>query len=128
MQNVLEEIIKHKKKDLEEVKKKHSLTSIDQKIKLTNNYLDFKKTLIDNTRKNCVSLIAEIKKASPSAGILVKDFDHVKIADLYSKSGACCLSVLTEEKFFFGNLNYIKEIKKKIKIPILAKDFFIYPF
>tara|TARA_B110000967_G_scaffold138726_1_gene141665 strand:+ start:1706 stop:2509 length:804 start_codon:yes stop_codon:yes gene_type:complete len=128
MQNVLEEIIKHKKKDLEEVKKKHSLTSIDQKIKLTNNYLDFKKTLIDNTRKNCVSLIAEIKKASPSAGILVKDFDHVKIADLYSKSGACCLSVLTEEKFFFGNLNYIKEIKKKIKIPILAKDFFIDPF
>jgi len=128
MQNILEKIIKQKKKDLEVIKKNNSLNSIDRRIKFTENYLNFKKTLIDNGKKNQVSLIAEIKKASPSVGVIVKDFDHVKIANIYSKNGAACLSVLTEEKFFLGNLNYIKEIKKEIKIPILAKDFFIDPF
>ena len=128
MQNILEKIIKQKKKDLEVIKKNNSLNSIDRRIKFTENYLNFKKTLIDNEKKNQVSLIAEIKKASPSVGVIVKDFDHVKIANIYSKNGAACLSVLTEEKFFLGNLNYIKEIKKEIKIPILAKDFFIDPF
>jgi len=125
MRNILEKIIIQKKIDLEDIKKKNSLSSIDQKIKSTNNYLDFKKTLIECSKKNHVSLIAEIKKASPSAGVIVKDFDHIKIADMYVNSGATCLSVLTEEKFF---LNYINEIKKKIKIPILAKDFFVDPY
>ena len=128
MQNVLEKIIVQKKQDLVQIKKKNSLSSIAEKIKLTNNYLDFKKTLVVREQQKLVSLIAEIKKASPSAGVLVKDFDHVKIAELYSSNGAACLSVLTEENFFLGNLNYIKEIKKKIKIPILAKDFFIDPY
>jgi indole-3-glycerol phosphate synthase len=128
MKNILEKIIKQKKIDLEAIKKKNSLSSIDQKIKSTNSYLNFKETLVGQDHKNHVSLIAEIKRSSPSAGIIVKNFDHVKIADMYSSSGATCLSVLTEEKFFLGNLNYIEEIKKKIKIPILAKDFFIDPF
>ena len=128
MENILKKIIKQKKIDLEDLKKKNSLTSIDKKIKSINNYLDFKKTLIEHNQKNCVSLIAEIKKASPSAGVIVKDFDHIKIAEMYSSNGATCLSVLTEEKFFLGSLNYIEEIKKKIKIPILAKDFFIDPY
>ena len=128
MRNILEKIIIQKKIDLEDIKKKNSLSSIDQKIKSTHNYLDFKKTLIEYGKKNHVSLIAEIKKASPSAGVIVKDFDHIKIADMYVNNGAACLSVLTEEKFFLGNLNYINEIKKKIKIPILAKDFFVDPY
>ena len=128
MQNILEKIIIQKKTDLEDIKKKNTLSSIDKKIKSTNNYLDFKKTLIEYSKKNYVSLIAEIKKASPSAGVIVKDFNHIKIADMYVNYGAACLSVLTEEKFFLGNLNYISEIKKKIKIPILAKDFFVDPY
>ena len=128
MKNILEKIIKQKKNDLKELKKKNSLDSIDKKIKNINNYLDFKKTLINREQKNFVTLIAEIKKASPSAGIIVKDFDPIKIASLYSSNGAACLSVLTEEKFFLGNLNYISDIKKKIKLPVLAKDFFIDPF
>ena len=128
MQNILEKIIKQKKIDLEDVKKKNTLSSIDRKIKSISSYLNFKDTLIYQTQKNHVSLIAEIKKSSPSAGIIVEDFDHIKIADMYSNNGATCLSVLTEEKFFLGNLNYIEEIKKKIKIPILAKDFFIDPY
>jgi len=128
MDNVLEKIIKKKKEDLESVKKKNSLASIENKIKSINIFLDFKKALIDNQYQKKVSLIAEIKKASPSAGIIIKDFDHVKIANLYSDNKATCLSVLTEERFFLGNLNYITDIKKKFKLPILAKDFFIDPY
>ena len=128
MKNILEKIIFQKKIDLVNIKKKNSLTDIDQRIKSTNNYLDFKKTLVENSKKNYVSLIAEIKKASPSAGVIVKDFDHVKIAGVYVDNGATCLSVLTEENFFLGNLNFIEEIKKKINIPILAKDFFVDPY
>jgi len=113
MKNVLEAIVKQKKEDLKVVKQQFSLTTIDNKIKSMNNFLDFKETIINHEKKNQVSLIAEIKKASPSAGIIIKDFDPIKIANLYSNNNAACLSVLTEEKFFLGNLNYITNIKKK---------------
>ena len=93
MQNILEKIIEQKKIDLVLIKKKNSLYNIEEKIKFTNNYLDFKKTLIDQDLQSHASLIAEIKKASPSAGIIVKNFDYMKIADLYSNNGATCLSV-----------------------------------
>ena len=128
MKNILEEIVKQKRKDLKAIKEKISLSSIDNKIKSVDNFLDFKKAILNNQEKMKVSLIAEIKKGSPSAGIIVKDFDHIKIANMYSENNATCLSVLTEEKFFYGNLNYISEIKKKLKLPILAKDFFIDPY
>ena len=128
MENVLKKIIKQKREDLKAIKQKVSLTAIENKIKFIDNFLDFKKAIITNEKQNKVSLIAEIKKASPSAGVIVKNFDHIKIAKLYSDNNAACLSVLTEEKFFFGSLNYISEIKKKFKLPILAKDFFIDPF
>ena len=128
MKNILEKIIIQKKIDLVDIKKKNSLIDIDKKIKLTNSYLDFKKTLVEHSEKKNVSLIAEIKRASPSAGVIVENFDHFKIANMYVNNGAVCLSVLTEEKYFLGNLNYIEEIKKKIKIPVLAKDFFVDPF
>ena len=101
MKNVLEKIVKQKKEDLKIVKERISLTAIDGKIKSINNFLNFKKTIIDREKQNQVSLIAEIKKASPSAGVIIKDFDPVKIAILYSNNNATCLSVLTEEKFFF---------------------------
>jgi len=113
MKNFLEKIITQKKEDLKDIKKKNSLTSIENKIKSIDNFLDFKRTLIDREKKNQVSLIAEIKKASPSAGVIVEDFDPVKISNLYSDNNATCLSVLTEEKFFLGSLNYINDIKKK---------------
>ena len=128
MENILEKIIKQKKEDHRAIKEKISLTTIENKIKSIDNFLDFKETLIDNQELKKVSLIAEIKKASPSAGVIVKNFDHLKIANLYSDNNAACLSVLTEEKFFLGNLNYITDIKKKIKLPVLAKDFFIDPY
>ena len=104
MINILEKIVKQKKEDLKTIKEKNSLSAIDNKIKSINNFLDFKKALNINQKQKKVSLIAEIKKASPSVGIIVKDFDFLKIANLYYDNNATCLSVLTEERFFLGSL------------------------
>jgi len=125
MTNVLDKIIQDKKESLKILKKDNTLNALEAKIKNFNNFLDFKETIVKN--KN-VSLIAEIKKASPSAGVLVKNFNHLNIAKMYIQNGATCLSVLTEEKHFLGKLDYIKDIKNEFKIPILAKDFFIDPY
>ena len=125
MANVLDKIIEDKKESLKLIKKTNSLDSIENKIKSLNNFLNFKKVIANN---KSASLITEIKKASPSAGELVKDFNHLNIAKMYVDNGATCLSVLTEEKHFLGKLDYIRDIKKKFKIPVLAKDFFIDPY
>ncbi len=124
MTNVLEKIIKEKKYSLDLIKKEKSLDILEKSIK-EQNFLNFKETIQKNQN---VSLITEIKKASPSAGVLVKNFDHLNIAKMYVDNGATCLSVLTEEKHFLGKLDYIQDIKKQFQIPILAKDFFIDPY
>ena len=125
MTNVLNKIIEDKKDSLKSIKKTNSLDSIENTIKSLNNFLNFKEVIANNKR---ASLITEIKKASPSAGELVKDFNHLNIAKMYVDNGATCLSVLTEEKHFLGKLDYIRDIKNKFKIPVLAKDFFIDPY
>ena len=125
MNNVLDKIIQDKKESLKLIKKANSLDSVESTIKSLNNFLNFKEVITNNKD---ISLITEIKKASPSAGKLVKDFNHLNIAKMYVDNGATCLSVLTEEKHFLGKLDYIRDIKKKFKIPVLAKDFFIDPY
>ena len=125
MANVLDKIIEDKKESLKQIKETNSLDSIENKIKSLNNFFNFKEVIADNKG---ISLITEIKKASPSAGELVKDFNHLNIARMYVDNGATCLSVLTEEKHFLGKLDYIRDIKNKFKIPVLAKDFFIDPY
>ncbi len=125
MTNILNKIIEDKKDSLKSIKKTNSLDSIENTIKSLNNFLNFKEVIANNKK---ASLITEIKKASPSAGELIKDFNHLNIAKMYIDNGATCLSVLTEEKHFLGKLDHIRDIKNKFKIPVLAKDFFIDPY
>ena len=81
-----------------------------------------------NLLNNKTSIIAEIKKASPSAGVIIQNYNPVEIANIYNTNNVTCLSVLTEEDYFLGNLIHISKIKEKVNLPILCKDFFIDKF
>ncbi len=126
--NTLNKIINIKIQKINKLKKITSIESLKNKIKDNITFIDFKKKIESNIINNKLSLIAEIKKASPSAGIIVKDYNPVDIAKKYYENKATCLSVLTEEDFFQGNLIHMYKIKQKINLPILCKDFFVDPF
>jgi len=127
-ENILEKIIKKKSEKIVNLKKTISLDSLNKLINTNNSFIDFKEKINNNLKKNKFSIIAEIKKASPSAGIIIKEYDPVEIANTYNNNKATCLSVLTEEDFFLGNLIHLSKIKQKIKLPILCKDFFVDKF
>ena len=105
-----------------------SIEILKSKIEENKSFINFKDKIIKNENNNKISIIAEIKKSSPSAGIIIENYDPVDIAKIYNKNNATCLSVLTEEDFFLGNISHISEIKKKVELPILCKDFFIDKF
>ena len=126
--NILEKIIKKKVVYIEQLKKTVDLSNLKDLINMNNSYLDFKEKICTNINENKISIIAEIKKASPSAGVIIKNYNPVEIANVYYKNNSTCLSVLTEEDFFLGKIDHIRQIKEKIKLPILCKDFFIDKF
>ena len=127
-ENILENIIKKKSKRILDLKKTISIDSLNELINTNKTFINFKEKIDNNIKENKFSIIAEIKKASPSAGVIIKDYDPIKIANIYDNNKATCLSVLTEEDFFLGNLIHISKIKEKISLPILCKDFFIDKF
>jgi len=127
-ENILEKIIKKKKEKIANLKRTISLDQLNKLIDANKIFINFKEQIENNIKDNKISIIAEIKKASPSAGVIIEDYDPVKIANIYNANKASCLSVLTEEDFFLGNLIHISKIKQKVNLPILCKDFFIDKF
>ena len=127
-ENILKKIIEKKTDKINNLKKNITIESLKKKISENNSFIDFREKIEKNIKSNKISIIAEIKKASPSAGVIINDYDPLKIAEIYKSNKATCLSVLTEEDFFFGNLIHISKIKQKINLPILCKDFFIFLF
>ena len=127
-ENILEKIIKNKIEKIDILKKSISLDSLKDRINENKSFMNFKEKIENNIKNDKISVIAEIKKASPSAGLIIEDYNPVNIAEIYNSNNATCLSVLTEEDFFLGNLIHISKIKQKINLPILCKDFFVDKF
>ncbi|WP_023648598.1 indole-3-glycerol phosphate synthase TrpC [Candidatus Pelagibacter ubique] len=127
-ENILNNIITKKIKRVDALKKSISLDSLNEIINKNKNFIDFKEKIQNNIIQDKISIIAEIKKASPSAGVIIEDYNPVEIAKIYNENNVTCLSVLTEEDFFLGNLIHISKIKQKFNLPILCKDFFIDKF
>ena len=126
--SVLKKICDNKTLEVNDLKKKISKEELLEKIKMQEPPRGFRKALNNKIKNNNYGLIAEIKKASPSKGLIKSNFNHVKIAEEYFKGGAACLSVLTEEKWFKGNINYLIDVRKYTKLPILRKDFILDPW
>ncbi len=101
-ENILKKIIDNKKTKINNLKKDISIDLLSQKIIENSTFIDFKKKIINNYNQDRISIIAEIKKASPSAGVIINDYNPVDIANIYKSNKVTCLSVLTEEDFFFG--------------------------
>jgi len=126
--SALEKIIKKKIEKIDLLKKSISLKLLIEKISENISFINFKDKIQNNIINKKISIIAEIKKASPSAGIIIRKYNPIEIAEIYYRNKTTCLSILTEEDFFLGNLIHISRVKEKINLPILCKDFFIDKF
>ena len=127
MKDILSKICENKKIELEKTKQRCSFSSLEKILQNKNNR-NFKELIINSQDKKNNNIIAEIKKASPSAGVIIKDYFPEIIAADYEKSGVGAISILTEATFFHGNLDHLSLINKKTNLPILRKDFIIDPY
>lgn len=127
MANILDQIIENKRSEVAIRKSAISLEQLKKQIASTPPCRDFY-TAVSKPNKRGLNVIAEVKRASPSAGVIRKDFDAVEIARTYQSCGADAISVLTDEKYFQGRLEYIERIKQAVALPILRKDFIIDPW
>jgi indole-3-glycerol phosphate synthase len=122
----LEAIVWHKEQEVERQREQLPLKELQRQLEQAPPVRDFVAALTQSPRP--VSLIAEVKRASPSRGILRDPFDPVAIARSYEAGGASCLSVLTDERFFQGSGEYLRQIRQAVGIPILCKEFILYPY
>ena len=121
--HILEEIVLHKRQEVAQMRLESPLAEIQEQLKDAPKVRDFLKALQDNS--HCPSLIAEVKKASPSKGIIREDFDPINIAKSYERGGAACLSVLTDSHFFKGSFDNLRRVRKSVELPLLCKEFII---
>jgi len=119
---ILNEIIAYKKEELAETKRRLPLSEVKATALDSEPVRAFDKSIFGDEG---IKLIAEVKKASPSKGVIREDFDAVRIATIYEQSGASCISVLTEQKYFQGKLEHLNAIRKAVQLPLLRKDFII---
>jgi indole-3-glycerol phosphate synthase len=121
----LEKILDHKKKEVVALKKQAPLEELVLKCKNKTFHGPSFAKAVSRDANSQVKLIAEIKKSSPSKGLLRKDFDPLAIAKIYESSGVQAISILTDQEFFEGHLNYLKQVSHEVSIPVLRKDFII---
>lgn len=124
--HILEEIVWNKETEVAQLREKLPLADLQRQALTAPPPRDFVAALRQGKTKP--ALIAEVKKASPSKGVLRSDFDPVAIALSYQKGGASCLSVLTDERFFQGSFNNLTQIRAAVALPLLCKDFLLYPY
>src|SRR3989338_31326 len=120
---ILNEIIANKKEELTRLKADFPEKGLVQGLKMRIKHLPPTRDFIKAVSGNDIKIIAEVKKASPSKWIIKKDFNPVEIAKTYEMNGAAAISVLTEEKYFHGHIDYLREIKEEVSLPLLRKDF-----
>ena len=120
---ILEYIIAGKKAELDRLKADFPVKGLVQGLKMRIKQLPPTRDFIKAITGKDIKIIAEVKKASPSKGIIKKDFNPVEIAKIYEMNGASAISVLTEEKHFHGHIEYLREIKEAVSLPLLRKDF-----
>ncbi|MCA9086212.1 MAG: indole-3-glycerol phosphate synthase TrpC [Planctomycetaceae bacterium] len=125
MANVLEQIVDHKRQEVAESQGRRSFSDLEQHLATAPPVRPFLEAL---RAAVAPGLIAEVKKASPSAGIIRSDFAPVEIARTYEQAGATCLSVLTDEKYFQGHLDFLIRIRQAVAIPVMRKEFIIDPY
>lgn len=125
-QNILEEIVWHKEKEVAQRRERVPLVELQRQALEAPPVRDFGAALRQSQTRP--ALIAEVKKASPSKGVIREDFDPVAIAQSYARGGAACLSVLTDDKFFQGSFENLRQVRAAVELPLLCKDFLIYPY
>lgn len=125
---ILENIVEHKTDEIASAKVAVPLADLKSRCADLPPTVGFKDRLLEFRATQRTAVIAEVKKGSPSKGIIRKDFDPVAIADSYHHGGAACLSVLTDERFFLGHLQYLQSIRKAVTLPLLRKDFMLDPY
>lgn len=125
-QHILEEIVWHKEKEVDQMRERTPLIELQKQVRDTTPPQDFLAALRQGKTKP--ALIAEVKKASPSKGVIRADFDPVAIAQSYVQGGASCLSILTDEKFFQGSFDNLQRVRSAVELPLLCKEFVIYPY
>ena len=124
MANILKEIIEYKRKELQQRKAKVAIEQLKEQAASLPKCRNFHQAVTKSNPRG-INVIAEVKKASPSAGLIRPDFDPVQIAKIYESCGADAISVLTDEKYFQGRLEYLAQIKSAVSLPVLRKDFII---